>query len=175
MSIVWPQPYDDAWPDRRPRPASGPDIRLTVDVIERILGDPRLESELILVEVQNGVANLIGTVGSLAARVTAADIARGTPGVTDICNRLELARAADVTTMDRPDAFDELIAHWDEPRRPVATPRRAQLLKGAAVLVGTVALLLGVVLYPQLGGAGALLIAVPWLAVATALAVQSAL
>ncbi|HWS37308.1 MAG TPA: BON domain-containing protein [Actinoplanes sp.] len=172
-----PQPFDDAWQDRRPRPASSPDIRLTVDVTERILGDPRLESELILVEVQNRVANLIGTVGSLHARITAAEIARSTPGVTDICNRLELARTADVTgAMAAPDPFDELVAHWsDEPRRPATAPRRALLLKGAAVVIGTVAVLLGLVLHPHLGAAGALLLAVPWVAVATALAVQSAL
>ncbi|SDS90713.1 BON domain-containing protein [Actinoplanes derwentensis] len=181
---MWPQPFDDAWQDRRPRPASSPDIRLTIEVFERILDDPRLERELVLVEVQNRVANLIGTVGSLHARITAAEIARTTPGVTDICNRLTLARAADVTaTMEQPDPFDDLIAHWDEPRRPATAPggrpaassRREVSLKGAAVVIATVAVLVGVLLYPRLGGAGALLLAVPWLAVATALAVQSAL
>lgn len=175
---MWPQPFDDAWPGRRPRSASGPDIRLTGEVLDRILHDPRLARECILIEVQNGVVNLIGTVGSPSARVTAAEIARATPGVTDICNRLALARTADVTgaLADlRPDAFDELIARWDDPPPPVTPAHRVLLLKGAAILIITVAVLVYLALYPRLGGAGALLVAVPWLAVATVLTVRSAL
>lgn len=119
---MWPLPFDNGqYFPQRPRPAAGVDVRLTCHVIERILGEPRLADERITVEVQNGVANLFGTVGSLYARVLAADVARSTAGVTDICNRLELARTADVTTaMEelRPDPFDELVAHFadDQPR-----------------------------------------------------------
>ncbi|WP_430782457.1 BON domain-containing protein [Actinoplanes sp. G11-F43] len=171
---MWPQPFDDAWQDRAPRPAAAPDVQLTCQVNERILTDPRLTRERITVEVQNRVVNLIGTVGSLHARVTAAEVARSTPGVTDICNRLELSRVADVTaTLPelRPDPFEELIAHWDD----TPSPRRTPLLKGIAVLIATVAVLLCLALWPHLGGLGATLVAVPWLAVATALTVQSAL
>lgn len=175
---MWPLPYDDHWQDRRPRPATSPDIQLTGQVIERILTDPRLDRERITIEVQNGVVNLIGTVTSLHARLTAAEIARTTPGVLDICNRLELARTADVTaTMEqiRVDPFDELVAHWDEPRRPATSPGRVRMLKGAAVMLATIAGLMWFTLLPHVGSPGAVLIAVPWLAVAAALAIQSGL
>ncbi|MBB2946681.1 hypothetical protein FB565_006449 [Actinoplanes lutulentus] len=73
------------------------DAQLTHKVATRILHEPRLLDERITVQVQNSVVDLAGTVGSLYARLTAADIARSTPGVADVCNRLELARVADVT------------------------------------------------------------------------------
>lgn len=98
---------------RRVRPASRTDVRLTGLVAGRILGDPRLDHERLTIEVQNGVVTLFGTVSSLYARVTAADLARSTPGVRDICNRLELARAADVSTLAA-DPFDDLMRHWQD-------------------------------------------------------------
>ena len=129
---MWPLPFDHGFPfTPRPRPAAAPDVRLTCQVIERILGEPTLANEHIVVEVQNGVANLFGSVGSLYARVLAAETARSTPGVIDICNRLRLARTADVTTaMEdlRPDAFDELIAHFDDDI-PDTQPRRGASTK----------------------------------------------
>lgn len=103
-------PFDDGT-----RPANGSDVSLTCQVIERILDDPRLAGEHITVEVQNRVITLSGSVSSLYARITAAELARSTPGATDLCNRLRLARVADATTAIIPDAFDELIAQWNEP------------------------------------------------------------
>jgi hypothetical protein len=88
------------------------DAQLSRQVATRILGEPRLLGETITVQVQNGVVDLAGTVGSLYARATAAEVARSTPGVADVCNRLALARVADVSMA--PDPFDELIAHWDD-------------------------------------------------------------
>lgn len=141
---MWPQPFDDARP---PRPVIGPDVELTCRVIERILDDPQLAGEPITVEVHNRVVNLYGMVSTLYARVTTADLARSTPGVTDICNRLHLARSADVTTaMEnlRPDPFDELIANWDdEPHRPdparPAPSVKGRWLSAAAALMCVVA------------------------------------
>jgi hypothetical protein len=110
---------------------------LTVRVIQRIGDDPRLAGQRITVHAQNGVVTLSGTVSSLFARVTAADLVRGTPGVNDISNRLALARAADVTAMmERPDPFDEMIAWWDgagssAARRPLGF--RPQVSAAAAV------------------------------------------
>ncbi len=124
---MWPIPFDDAWPGRRGLPTSGPDLRLARQVMERIIQDSRLDGEDISVEVQNRVVNLFGTVTSLHARVIAADLARSTPGVTDICNRLTLARSADVPAVTedlRPDPFDSLVARWeDEPVHPGSTHR----------------------------------------------------
>jgi hypothetical protein len=133
---VLPLPFDDGSAfDRRPGRAVEPDVELTFRVIQRIFDDPRLAGQRVTVQAQNGVVTLLGTVSGLYARVTAADLARETPGVSDICNRLELARTADVTAaVARPDAFDEIVAGWDEigpgtPRRPV----RAWLLRAGAV------------------------------------------
>lgn len=175
---MWPLPFDNGFSfDRRARPASSPDVRLTCQVIERILADPQLEREQITVEVQNRVVNLFGTVSSLYARVAAADLARSTPGVIDICNRLVLARTADVTNglQDlRPDAFDELVANWDSEGEPetarVHRRARAGLLNAAAALMVLVAALMWIVLLPRWGGAG-LLIVLPCLAAALALTV----
>jgi hypothetical protein len=128
-----PPPFDDGFRfGRRVRPTRSPDLQLTARVITRLLGDPRLEHERITIEVQNRVVTLLGTVSSLYARVTAADLARSTPGVTDICNRLRLARAADVTALAA-DPFDDLVAHWRD-ERP-ARPARARLVAAALTLL----------------------------------------
>ncbi|GIE35108.1 hypothetical protein Ait01nite_081530 [Actinoplanes italicus] len=121
---MWPLPANDG-------SAFDSDVALTFRVIQRIFDDPRLAGERVTVQAQNGVVTILGTVSCLYARVTAAGLVRDTPGVTDICNRLELARAADVTAaVGQPDPFDEIVAHWDHaasttPRRPV----RAWLLR----------------------------------------------
>jgi hypothetical protein len=99
---VWPLPPDDG------SGAVDPDMTLTFRVIQRIFADPRLAGERVTVHAQNGVVTLLGTVGSLYARITAAGLARDTPGVTDICNRLELARV--VAAAESCDPFDEIIA-----------------------------------------------------------------
>jgi hypothetical protein len=152
-------------------------MRLTCQVIERILADPRLEAERITVEVQNGVVNLFGSVSTFYARVVAADLARSTPGVLDICNRLELARTADLTDglPDLwPDPFDELVAHWniEQQATSLSTGRRvkANLLTAAAALATIGAALLWLVLLPRFGGAG-LIIVLPCAGAAVALAI----
>ncbi|MEU4427640.1 BON domain-containing protein [Actinoplanes sp. NPDC024001] len=143
---MWPFDDDPRF-DRRARPATSPDVRLTCDVIERILGDPRLAGERITVEVQNRVVNLLGTVNSLYARVVAAELARSTPGVLDICNRLQLASME----RPRPDTFDELVAGWGD----VATARsvRPGVLGTSAALVTLAAGLLWLVVLRRFGAA----------------------
>ncbi|MEU4689439.1 BON domain-containing protein [Actinoplanes sp. NPDC023714] len=99
-----------------PSDDDGPDARLTRRVATRLYAEPRLLGETITVNVQNRVVDLAGTVGSMYARITAADLARSTPGVVDVCNRLELARVADVSLL--PDEFDAIVARWDEQPDP---------------------------------------------------------
>jgi hypothetical protein len=160
---VWPPSSDDRWLNRQIRPATGPDVELTCRVIENILHDPRLDGELITVEVQNGVVNLIGTVNSLYARVEAADLARSTPGVADICNRLTLARVSDATAdlqeLER-DPFDEIVAGWYT-RRPDARRTQgywqrppAEVLRAAAGALAAAAGILWLALTPLHPGAG---------------------
>lgn len=112
--MMWPMP-DDGFPGRRaPRPED-PDVRLTFEVAGRLQNDPGMRHQRITVEAQNRVVLLTGSVDSPAARETAADTARGAPGVLDVCNRLRVrcpaapsrptagARAAE------PDPFDEIV------------------------------------------------------------------
>ncbi|GGN65801.1 hypothetical protein GCM10010112_27570 [Actinoplanes lobatus] len=146
---MWPLPSEDGHAfDRKARPATRPDVELTCRVIQRILDDPRLAGERITVEAQNGVVTLIGTATSPQARVTAADLARATPGVTDICNRLKPARVP--ATPGRPDPFDELVAQWGGviERRPM----RLRLLLAAAAATAVTTVLALVLLLPRYGG-----------------------
>ncbi|MBO3744147.1 BON domain-containing protein [Actinoplanes sp. NEAU-H7] len=147
-------------------------------MIERILGDPRLTSEFITVEVQNGVVNLIGSVSSLYARVTAADLARSTPGVADICNRLALSGASDATADPRhpdPDPFDDIVAGWHvrgaKPQRTADRRSRPPTgtLRAAAGLLAATSGILWLALVPLHPGAG--FVVVVCLAGAAALAV----
>jgi hypothetical protein len=152
-------------------------------VADRILGEPRLLGEVITVQVQNRVVDLAGTVGSLYARITAADLARSTPGVADVCNRLELARAADVSLA--PDPFDEMVSHWDDPPfaesqaagndpldgndQPAGSAAPAQTFRIGSGLTAGVALVLWLVVVPEFG-AIALLIVMPFAFAALGLA-----
>ncbi|MBB2943478.1 hypothetical protein FB565_003191 [Actinoplanes lutulentus] len=85
------------------------DTLLTYRVIARIVGDPVLHRQRITVEVHDQVVTLLGRVPSPQARLTAAELARHTPGVRDICNRLRAGGR------DRPDEFDELTAPYQPP------------------------------------------------------------
>lgn len=76
---MWPDPYDDGRSGRRARSVDESDMRLAYEVADRIHGDPVLSGEPVIVEVQNRVVNLRGTVSSLQARIAAADITRATP------------------------------------------------------------------------------------------------
>ena len=133
---VSPTPFDDA-----SRPAAAIDVSLTCQVIERILDDPRLTGEHITVGVQNRVVTLSGWVTTLYARIAAAELARSTPGVADICNQLSFARAADVSLALLPDAFDELVAHWDEPAASARPDRTRLYAAGAAAITLVTAIL----------------------------------
>ncbi|WP_229075867.1 BON domain-containing protein [Actinoplanes sp. DH11] len=155
---------------RSPSDDDGPDTRLAHQVSTRILEEPRLLGSSITVQVQNRVVDLAGTVGSLYARITAADLARSTPGVADVCNRLRLTRAADVSAA--PEPFDEIVARWaDEPADrggPVAASPGSTFRFGAAATAG-VAMLLWLVVVPEFGAAG-LLVVLPFLGAAVTLA-----
>lgn len=149
-------------------------MRLAYEVADRIHGDPLLSGESVIVEVQNRVVNLRGTVCSLHARIAAADIARGTPGVADLCNRLELARSADVTEAlcgMWPDPFDEMVARWDDPQPTTRAGRRTRrgFTKAAAAAAAVVTAVLWLVLVPRFGSAG-LIVVLPCAGVTAVLA-----
>jgi hypothetical protein len=178
---VWPLSSNDRWLNRRARPASGPDVELTCRVIERILRDTQLSGEFITVEVQNRVVTLVGTVSSLYARVAAADLARSTPGVADICNRLTLARVRDATNDQQhreQDPFDDIVADWYEhrPQPPRGEAARSRLPAGmlwaAAGSLTAAAGILWLALVPLHPGAG--LVVLACLTGAAALAVLAA-
>jgi hypothetical protein len=174
---MWPASSDDRWLNRRVRPASAPDIDLTCQVIERIQNDPGLTGEFITVEVQNRVVNLLGTVSSLYARIAAADLARSTPGVVDICNRLTLTNVGDGSGRQHlaPEPFDDIVAGWHtyrpQPRRTkTPLPRLpAGMLRVAAGLLAAAAGILWLALVPLHPGAG--LVAVICLTGAATLAI----
>lgn len=163
---MWPDPYDDGRSGRRARPVDESDVLLAYDVADRIHADPLLSGEPVIVEVQNRVVNLRGTVSSLHARIAAADIARATPGVADLCNRLELARSADVTHAlceIRPDAFDEMVARWDDTQPTARAGRRTRpgrrgWVKAAAASAAVVTAVLWLVLVPRFGSAGLIVV-----------------
>jgi osmotically-inducible protein OsmY len=64
------------------------DVRLTYEVTQRLQADARTRDPRITVEVQNGVVIHDGTVGDTEVKQLAADTARDTPGVRDVCNAL---------------------------------------------------------------------------------------
>ncbi|MBO3744215.1 BON domain-containing protein [Actinoplanes flavus] len=150
---MWPLPPEDGPAfHRKARPATRPDVELTCRVIRRILDDPRLARERVTVEAQNGVVTLLGTVTRRQARVTAADLARATPGVTDICNRLRLVPGADsLAPAERPDPFDELVTDWDATVEH--RPMRVRLLVAAAAATAVATAMVPVLLLPRYGDA----------------------
>ncbi|WP_052720713.1 BON domain-containing protein [Actinoplanes rectilineatus] len=166
---MWPLPYDDgSWFDRRTDPANDPDLRLTGQVVERLLESPELRQERITVEAQNRVVTLTGSVTSPHVRATVAALVRDTPGVVDICNRLRLTRAAfdDV----RPDPFDALVAGWATASEPLPVwSTRRKVIIILATLANVLAAGLALVLLPEHGVFG-LFFVVPCVAVATVLA-----
>ncbi|MFC4065791.1 BON domain-containing protein [Actinoplanes subglobosus] len=164
---------DDRWLNRRVRPAAGSDVELTCRVIERVLRDPRLSGECVTVEVQNRVVTLIGVVSSLYARTVAAELARSTPGVADICNRLTLARVSDAGDDLRhleADPFDTIVAAWHTPQTGPPRPS-AGMLRAAATLLALVGGILWLTLVPRHSGAA--LVVVVCMMSAAALAVLS--
>jgi hypothetical protein len=171
---VWPLPFDDSWFDRQAAPAAtSPDALLTVTVSERLAAEPCLSRELITVEVQNGIVTLFGTASSLYARISAAEIARRTPGVSDICNQLRLPRVADATDA-LPDPFDDLIARWDdESRSSEQHARHRRLPRLAAVLTTIVVVVLWIILLPRMTSGGHLILALACLTAAGTVAMTA--
>ncbi len=87
--MMWPWPDGDPFGTGRGFSATeNPDVRLTYEVAQRLQADPRTRDRRITVEVQSGVVLLEGSVGSPQVKQTAADTARATPGVRDVCNTL---------------------------------------------------------------------------------------
>ena len=66
------------------------DATVATEVKTRFAGDPQLKG--IDVSVQEGVAQLQGTVASTAVRQKAVDVARNTQGVTQVIDRLRIRR-----------------------------------------------------------------------------------
>ncbi|MEU8660758.1 BON domain-containing protein [Actinoplanes philippinensis] len=142
------------------------DIDLTCQVVERIQDDPGLAGEFITVEVQNRVVNLLGTVSSLYARIAAADLARSTPGIADICNRLVLTTGGDRGSRQHPapEPFDDIVAGWHthQPQpRPTKTARPRPPtgpVRAAAGLLAAATGILWLAQVPLRPGAGLLVV-----------------
>jgi len=88
--MMWPWADGDpfATGGRRFPAMDNADVRLTYEVTQRLQADARTRDARITVEVQNGVAILDSTVGDIEVKQLAADTARDTPGVRDVCNAL---------------------------------------------------------------------------------------
>ncbi|MFE0591381.1 BON domain-containing protein [Micromonospora echinospora] len=92
MVLPWPFPDDDAHPSEPlPTPPTDDDTRLAAEVTQRLSGNRFTRRQRIVVEVQNRVVILGGTVESPDVRLTAGELAWGVRGVADVCNTLRLA------------------------------------------------------------------------------------
>jgi osmotically-inducible protein OsmY len=91
MTIPMPGPGDPfRHPSRRPAPRWNNDQVIAASVVARLVGDYRTCEEPIAVEVQNRVAILTGRVESPDAAFVAGYLAWQTPGITDVCNAIEV-------------------------------------------------------------------------------------
>jgi hypothetical protein len=108
--MMWPWPDGDPFGgDGRRFPAlDNPDVRLTYEVVRRLQADRRTRAARITVEVQNGVVILDGAVGDAEVKQLAADTARDTPGVRDVCDALR-ARAGRPESPGPPGAVDPAV------------------------------------------------------------------
>lgn len=90
--MVWPFPDDGPFDpaSRRLRRADNPDVRLTYQVADQLLADPRIGRQPITVEVQNRVVLLSGTVDCAEAKQAAGDTARRISDVYDVQNGLRV-------------------------------------------------------------------------------------
>ncbi len=89
MTIPMPPGPGDAFP-RRPAPRWSEDQVIAAGVIARLVGDERTRAEPIAVQVQNRVAILTGRVDLPEAAYVAGYLAWQTPGITDVCNALDV-------------------------------------------------------------------------------------
>ncbi|WP_416904229.1 BON domain-containing protein [Micromonospora echinospora] len=90
MVLPWPFPDDDARPAEPSPPAESDDRRLAAEVTQRLNGNRLTRRQRIVVEVQNRVVILGGTVESPDVRLTAGELAWGVRDVADVCNTLRL-------------------------------------------------------------------------------------
>ncbi|MEV0328029.1 BON domain-containing protein [Micromonospora echinospora] len=91
MVLPWPFPDDDAVPSEpSPTPPENDDRRIAAEVTRRLNGNRLTRRQRIVVEVQNRVVILGGTVDSPDVRLTAGELAWGVHGVADVCNTLRL-------------------------------------------------------------------------------------
>jgi osmotically-inducible protein OsmY len=92
MTIPLPGPGEPSAPrpSRRPTPRWTDDQQIAASVVARLVGDVRTCDEPIAVEVQNRVAILTGHVDQPDAAFVAGYLAWQTPGITDVCNALEV-------------------------------------------------------------------------------------
>jgi osmotically-inducible protein OsmY len=87
----WPFPEDFPWQPRHDESTGEhPDLRLALEVIERLRLVRSLRRQQISVHVQNRVVILTGTVSSPNLRTLAAAHAWRAPGTFDVCNRLDV-------------------------------------------------------------------------------------
>jgi osmotically-inducible protein OsmY len=71
------------------------DAALTAAVKARLAADPEVDAFAIDVDTVDGVVTLSGKVESAAQRDEAAELARGTDGVSEVVNRIEVGPRAD--------------------------------------------------------------------------------
>ena len=81
------------------QPLARPDFEIRKDLTAALMIDPALNSYKLNVDVDDGVVNLAGTVGSWTEKYRAAEIARGIRGVRQVQNHITVDRAE-----VRPDA-----------------------------------------------------------------------
>ncbi|WP_158647286.1 BON domain-containing protein [Actinoplanes sp. ATCC 53533] len=151
--MAWPIPDDpDHWNRQRFRRRDDHDVQLAYLIVEELVGDVRVNSQPINVEVQNGVAVLTGTVDTAQTKELVGDIARRVYGVTDVCNALQVPAPTGGITGSRQfhdldyhssdHLFQEIIARQANGDRapdggiPNARQFRAVLLFLGAVLWG---------------------------------------
>lgn len=70
-------------------PNPTPDESLRKAILARFAADPHTANANLRVGVLNAIAHLAGIVTTLEARIQAAELARGVPGVRGVVNRIE--------------------------------------------------------------------------------------
>ena len=94
------------------KPESRPNEDIRKDILTALLNDPATESYKVSASVNDAVVTLSGTVGSMAERKLAEQLAEGVRGVKDVHNVLVVNYAGQRT--DREIAADiQAVLHWD--------------------------------------------------------------
>lgn len=119
-----------------PRVPIDPGDRVITDVLQkRLFADPAVPSAQVHIDSTAGIVSLRGTVGTLAARARAGQIAATTPGVVSVINDLEVAHTAARSDADVGREVRYVLGNAD----PLLFKNvRIRVDSGAVVLTGTV-------------------------------------